>query len=815
MRAVPRVATPIALVVGTYSAFAAALLFVRANIDRLLALAQRVSPMPAMRMDIVAWRTEPLTQFRTYCIVLAVVALVAFAHAVALRALRGRSLAVVVVEAVVFVIACISAFRASSFLGAVFLCALVPTAALVAPFVLRVRRSEHAAPPESVRRRRFTAAIVLQSVPLAWGAWLTTFDRPRGAIVVAQVLVWGLSLWRAIRRRGREEDALAGLAFVPLPVVGLLRSPHWGWVVGAVALYGAIGAVLRANEAFASRVRRSSAEVADVVVVATSWSLCAILTTPYRFRDLPRLNHLSHESGQYASINSILHGKFMMADAGLIYGPLRSYVLALYMRFAGMTAEQTRLGQALMILGALAPMVWVGWRLVERRGVAMAWYLYLMLVGTYVLEWMHYSVILAFGWADLGRMGLPVFAAVGGVEALLAGTRAGTIDRLGARRLVGWGVAAAIATLWAQEFGICAIAVLFVVPAVHFLFVRGRRVDRARLAGTAIALYAVGIAGALGLYVGVYALYGRAGLFLHTVLAQSAAFASGSYGAIQFPVTESSFLSLKGMMAGARNRESTQGFALEYVIPPAIYALTLVALAARAVGRRWRERDTLTFGVLLFGIAAFRFALGRTDYNHMTASDFPAVILLVRLAVEAASAVYVSRAQTLALRSAAIGGCLLLAIGSLRLTGVPLALRPRLAGILAGFERPSSGKPYSYPTIPRAGDVLIQPEYVALVSAIQANTSPSDKIFQRIGYMDGGEVYFLADRANPTSFDVLAEFLTTERQHTAFLQVVADPPKLAIGEDSGMVGPELNQYLKEHYHLIGTIGGFKVSVRND
>ena len=57
---------PPARLVGTYSAFAAALLFVRAHINDLLAAVQRISPMPPMRMDIVCWRTDPLTQSRTY-----------------------------------------------------------------------------------------------------------------------------------------------------------------------------------------------------------------------------------------------------------------------------------------------------------------------------------------------------------------------------------------------------------------------------------------------------------------------------------------------------------------------------------------------------------------------------------------------------------------------------------------------------------------------------------------------------------------------------------------------------------------------------
>jgi hypothetical protein len=191
------------------------------------------------------------------------------------------------------------------------------------------------------------------------------------------------------------------------------------------------------------------------------------------------------------------------------------------------------------------------------------------------------------------------------------------------------------------------------------------------------------------------------------------------------------------------------------------------------------------------------------------------VILVVRLAVEATSAVYASRYATWPARAVAAGTAVLLAVGSLHLTGVTLGLRPRVTAMLAGTERPSSGPRYSYPGVPRAGDMKIEPEYIKLIEGILANSAPSDKIFQHIGYMDGGEVYFLADRVNPTRFDVLTEIVTTGRQHQAFEEAEADPPKLTVGEDWGMTGPELNQYMKDHYHLIGDYGGFKLMGRND
>ena len=806
-RAAMRVGLPVARVLGSYSAFAGGLLLVRAHIDDLLAAVQKRSPMPAMRMDIVCWRTEPLTQSRTYSVVVLAVAAIVLAHALVMRLVRRWPLAVLVTEAIVFGAACSVALRASPFLGRAFFIALAPTAAIIAPFVVSGHRTHGWARP----RMPFIGPIALQAIPLAWGIWITMFDLPLGHIVGAELAALGFSLWRLTHRGREEDDAIAGLAFAPLPVVGLLRAPSWGWVVGALALYGATRLALRFEPRLAERLRRARVRAWDLAVIGTLWSICAILMTPYRFRDMPRLNHLSHETGSYGWTASVLHGKLMMADAGLVYGPLRSYALALYTRFAGVTAEQIRLGQALMTLAALALTVALGWRVVERRAVAMGWYLYLLLVGTFALDWMNYQSVIAFGWADLGRIAIPLFTLVGAIDAMLAAERAGTVDRASARRLCAWGIATVVGTLWAQEFGACAIASLMIVPLVHAFFGRGTLLERARFGGTIVGFIGAGLAAGFAVFFGVYAIYGKVGLFLANVALNSSAFASGSFGALQFPANEATFLTWDRLMAGAGH----DGFALEYLLPPAVYFVTMLALAARAIGGRWASRDALTLAVLVFGVASFRFALGRTDYLHMVTTSFPAVILVVRLTVEATSAAYASRYATWGLRAAAAGTAIVLALGSLRLTGVSLGLQPRLTAILAGTERPSSGPAYSYPGVPHAGDIKIQPEYIKLVEAILANSAPSDKIFQHIGYMDGGEVYFLADRANPTRFDVLTEIVTTDRQQLAFEEVKKDPPKLTVGEDWGMTGPELNQYLKDHYHPIGDFGGFTLLSRNE
>jgi hypothetical protein len=80
--------------------------------------------------------------------------------------------------------------------------------------------------------------------------------------------------------------------------------------------------------------------------------------------------------------------------------------------------------------------------------------------------------------------------------------------------------------------------------------------------------------------------------------------------------------------------------------------------------------------------------------------------------------------------------------------------------------------------------------------------------------MDGGEVYFLADRSNATRYDILAEFLTTDRQKIALDDMSVDPPLLAFGDDWGMTGDDVKRFLKERYHSIGKAGSWDLMALN-
>jgi hypothetical protein len=310
----------------------------------------------------------------------------------------------------------------------------------------------------------------------------------------------------------------------------------------------------------------------------------------------------------------------------------------------------------------------------------------------------------------------------------------------------------------------------------------------------------------------IYGLFDRARLFLVTFYTFVGLFASGSLAGIPFPVNEQSFMSWTALTAKA---PGDGGFILEFVLPVVIYLVTGAALIATAFTRPWPRRATLILGILLFGAGSFRVAMGRSDYYHLITVTAPAVLLLVALAADAAH--HLSHARSLARLIGLPAGTavlLLLIGGTFLLSGVNRAFNPRTRALLTGAELPSVGPPFVYPDIPRAGDIFLPPDTIALTRAIARRTKPTDKIFVHGSFIEHAELYFLADRVNPTRCDLLAEIVSTEVQDEVRRDLQRDPPVLDVGGDLGMFNQATVDYLKAGWRVVDSVGKVPIAVRS-
>lgn len=764
-------------------------------------LIERMVPLPARRMDVLVFPSQPNGQFRSYLTALALaLASVALFAGLAWLVRRSQRLSIAL-SAATLMVAWVAAFATVPFFGRVALTMTLPLAALLLPAAETSPGSDQPTAPWLLD----VWALAGETVTLAWGTWISVQAHGSGFRTSAAVVVGALTVARialVVRAPARDtalrREAAAGLPLLLLPLIGIMRAPTPISVVVAVVAY----AVLRVADARSPRALLSRLPRA-LPAAAAVWAITAMYSIPHKFRELPRINHNSHEAGNYAWINSLYHGKLFMADTATIYGPLRQLVLAVYVALTGKTAEQVRLGQILIHLAFLAVMVLVIWVIARRRLWALGLGMFLLITTTMALTWLDALRLLAFGWSDLGRMALPLLALLGA----LVWARRG-------RSLAAWGAVAGASALYAQETGptvIVAICIALVVdswlrptePAI---------VARARRSGARVGSFLVGVGIVWAVFVAIYALFGRAKLLLSTVGMSVTLFASGSLAGVPFPVNERTFTSWAALTAGAPR----DGHMLEYVLPVPVYLVTGALLVATAFARRWSARATLMLGLLAFGVATFRVAMARSDYYHVITATAPAAVLLVALMVDAAEALAGLAPPRLAHLARPLAAFALLApllYHARELTGSVRAFGPRTAAMLDGRELPSAGRPYSYSEIPRAGDIFMPPETIALTRAIQTRSGPADKVFIHASFQEYAELYFLADRVNPTRYDMIAEIVTLAVQEELHQELLRDPPVLDVGADMGMFNQATVAYLRAGWKEVERIGRVPVSVR--
>ena len=653
-------------------------------------------------------------------------------------------------------------------LGAVGCVLVAAPPAMIVIGALEARLARSPARPSSVEMP--SGLRYLPGAFAAWGAWLTTVAHGRAlaALVALVALAVVITVERAVDERF---DPIASAPLAALPLLGLLRAPSVAWVVAALGCHALLRVTRRGRPLPAG-----AGAIGAVAIAPFVW----LAIVPMRLRELPTANHFQHEAHHFAWVNSALHGKWLMADAATIYPPLREYLLTGWALVTGPTLEHVRIGFALIdVVAAVLGVVLVA-RLVRGRLALVAWGAYLLLAFTPLRPLAQYRDSISLGWADLMRPMLALLATVVAIEAIVAGR---------AQKAIVGGALAAAATLYSHEFGLCALGSIGLATLLDAsLRDRGRRPLRARLTTAARGGlgFAVGFVVPLAAVIGVYAAFGKATLLLHTFFDFLLLLAAGVQQGLPFPLPKSWILApwqWPRLVGGGR--------AIEWLLPGAVYVVATATLLRAAFARRWGARQTMRLALLLLGATSFRVALQRADVFHLLLAGAPAVFVALELAADVLA------------RAAPSGRALVIvaALGSVAIGESHGLYARRLGATLAGDEVPSSGAPYVHPGIPRAGDVRLPDETERVVTEIRARTGPGEAIFCRVGFMEGAELYLLADRRNPTRFDALAELVTFEHRRALLEELRADPPALVIGADRAFVGEEAARWLDDRPNL--------------
>jgi hypothetical protein len=661
-------------------------------------------------------------------------------------------------------------------------------------------------PYERAASERAIGAVVLvaEAVCFAWGLFQTHHDAWGSfAIVVALGLV-AASAWRAGRGGvAMVHDAVAGVPLLALPWVQLVRGPSYRWPLGLLAL----GLCVRAALAWVPRGRRIDRVPRALAAWVAPTSVVAVLVLPLRFRELGEVSHMHHEGFHLGWLSSMTYGKLMFADAGLTYGPAREYLIALLaLVFGGFTLEHVRLAHLVLNLTGAAVLLGVGWRMVRGNLWVFGLWAYLVVTRTPLMFFLNYPYQLCFGWADVARPAFGLLAVVGATSAA---------EREDSRAMLAWGGFAAFATLYSQDIGpVAVVATLLALAAQAFAQRRVPFVLRRAL--RVVAAYLAGVVGVLGAFVFVYVVSGR-GPALRDALIYLREMASGVFGAAVYPLSATDFLARSTFLAdlgeGTGNR-------FNYVAPPAILIVALVSLVATALYGRWSRRTTRFAGIVLLSAGMYRYALYRTDVWHLYMGAVPAYLVLVTMIADAWShRLHLSMGNVrLRVPFAALAFSWLAWRGIQAVErhdpGMGDGVATRAIRIANGDEQPSAGDKYRY-DLPRAGDVHVPQNTLDIATYIRAHTEPSDSIWVVNAFLDGGEIYFLSERRNPTRYDFWSEVTTHYECARAFEELKADPPVLIVGHGWRQYTDEITAWVNERYTLVDTVGGVEMRRRSD
>lgn len=704
------------------------------------------------------------------------------AAALAIRALRGFRIGSHVVGSAglpLAVAAVVGAHRVTPFWG----WATAFLLAALTPIFSRAPRTER----EPASANLHGALVLGAEVGCAFLTIALTFETGAPLYVPAFALGFGAgALFGASRAALADELSRAALPVLLLPLLGLHRAPTLKSTLGVLLLSAFAFAAARRWKVVGDEMGRGRDRWGvDLAFVATTFAFIL----PFRFRELPNADISGHEGQHLGWINSIVHGRWMMADAGFIYGPLREYALAfIAWLYGGLTLEHVRLAQVTVNLVGVLLVVAAARRACRGSAAITALATVLLLGHSAIVALVNYTNTIGFGWVDETRAGLAVFAVV----IALAN------DRRSRWRLRGAGVLGGLAALYSHDFGILAIIGTLVGLVFSLLEPASSQRSRFREGALRIGDYLAGVAVPIGLFVLIYAGGGR----LSALMMGARWAVRVGAGLLQqsiepYPIDtevlidKTSLLTVGGDHLGISK--------LDYL---AILAIPLVALAAAlasAIQGRWTKRTSFVVGLAVFVALTMRHPLISADGWHAANASGPCVILVAAMIADARR-LRLPNGPRLGAWPAALLAAAWMLVGSAE------PLSARMVRLASGDERPSTGDRYAYDDIPRAGDLFVDGDHQALARYTLTHTQPSDRVFSSTWLLGGGTEAFLGNRRNAVPFDVPIECATEAQRAEALTALQANPPALIIGSYTNEFGPEIAQWIAEHYTMTAVPG---------
>lgn len=233
---------------------------------------------------------------------------------------------------------------------------------------------------------------------------------------------------------------------------------------------------------------------------------------------------------------------------------------------------------------------------------------------------------------------------------------------------------------------------------------------------------------------------------------------------------------------------------------------TFLVLLVQKINKTLSNTDYLLIGLSFFILILARSALGRSDSYHI-AYIWVIGLFLIGYLIEKISRVYKTTAILIF--------TVLLFLISFNNFNLNLIQKQLIK--LQAYGNPSGNYPqYQTERAKILPNVDTNPRHTDdLINYIRENTKRNDKIFV---FPLSPEIYFLADRSNPTSFDLLGSFGTEKYQNQIITELEYNPPKIVVyNRNIQLKGftdnlSRINSYILQNYVTGSKFGSFDILI---